>query len=102
MRKACTRDESDLTLGVIFFFFNAARNQMTDYSRVPRLDDIGVVSALLLGVPRHQLDHRLPYQTQIGSQADQHGGRHTFAFAQETEEDVLSPDIGVTQLQRHA
>ena len=58
--------------------------------------------ALLALVARQQLDDLLADAAQVGAQLDEHLRGHTFALADEPEQDVLGADVVVAQLQRLA
>ena len=45
-------------------------------------------------------DYLLAHPAEVGAQADQHGGRHAFALADEPEQHVLGADVAVPELQR--
>ena len=57
---------------------------------------------LLALVARHQLDDLLAHPAQVGSQADQHLGRHALALADQAEQHVLGADVAVAELERLA
>ena len=62
----------------------------------------GRTDRLLALVAGDELDDFLAHARQVGSEFDEHLGGDAFAFADEAEQDVLSADVGVAQLQRFA
>ena len=55
---------------------------------------------LLALVSVQQLDHLLADTVQVGTELDQHLRGHPIALADEAQQDVLGPDVVVTELQR--
>ena len=50
-------------------------------------------------ITRQQLNNLLTYTTEVGTQLDENLGGNSFAFANESEQDVLGADVVMTQLQ---
>jgi hypothetical protein len=59
-------------------------------------------SRLLALVAAEQLDDLLAHPVEVGAELDQHLARDALALADETEQDVLGPDVVVAELQRLA
>ena len=53
-------------------------------------------------VHRQESDHLLAHAGQLDIRADQHLGGDALTLADKTEQDVLSSDVGVAQLERLA
>ncbi len=67
---------------------------------VARAGALARADRLLALVARHELDDLLAHPSEVGPEADEDGGRHTLALADETEEHVLGADVAVAELQR--
>ncbi len=70
--------------------------------RLATADPPGRVAALTGLETGDQLQHGVTDPVQVGTELDQHLRGHALTLADQAEQDVLGPDVGVVELQRFA